>query len=500
METLHSAINSMRNNCFFGSVDISEAFYSVPIHKKDWKYFRFYHNNQKYQFKALVMGLSTSPRVFTKLLKPVFAHLRSLGHVSTAYIDDYCLQGDSYDSCLNNIRDTIHLIDSLGLTVHPEKSILIPTKQIVFLGFLLCSVTMTVRLTPEKTIEIVEFCKIIIEKRRVTMREFAKLIGKLVATDPGIDYAPLFYKPLERVKERMLKLHKGNYNSFMNIPKSVYPDIDWWIKNLHTVYRKVSHGAPTLILFSDASNLGWSSYNQTDNEKAGGVWSAEEQNLHINILELKACQLTLQSFCQKVKNLHVKLYMDNTGSCTYINKFGGKKKELNLLAREIWFWCINRKIHLTAAHIPGKKNIEADKESRSFNSDLEWSLNQNVFEEISNIHIGLSIDLFASRLNHKLPKYVTRRPEPYAFAIDAFSPTWSNNFFYIFPPFSLLPRILQKIQEDGTEAVLVEPIWPTQVWWPSLLQLLTGKCYNLPNPQKCLHLPHRPERKHPLKR
>lgn len=192
--------------------------------------------------------------------------------------------------------------------------------------------------------------------------------------------------------------------------------------------------------------------------------------------------------------------MDNTGSCTYINKFGGKKKELNLLAREIWFWCINRKIHLTAAHIPGKKNIEADKESRSFNSDLEWSLNQNVFEEISNIHIGLSIDLFASRLNHKLPKYVTHRPEPYAFAIDAFSLTWSNDFFYIFPPVSLLPRILQKIQEDGTEAVLVARIWPTQVWWPSLLQLLTGKCYNLPNPQKCLHLPHRPERKHPLKK
>ena len=48
-------------------------------------------------------------------------------------------------------------MDSLGLTVQPEKSVLVPTQQIVFLGFLLCSVTMTVRLTPERSQEIIEF-------------------------------------------------------------------------------------------------------------------------------------------------------------------------------------------------------------------------------------------------------------------------------------------------------------------------------------------------------
>ena len=35
-------------------------------------------------------------------------------------------------------------------TAHPDKSVLIPTQQLVFLGFILDSLLMLVRLTPEK--------------------------------------------------------------------------------------------------------------------------------------------------------------------------------------------------------------------------------------------------------------------------------------------------------------------------------------------------------------
>lgn len=75
METLKAAVDAMRPDCFFGSVDLSEAFYSIPIRESDRKYFRFIFNGQKYQFTALVMGLATSPRVFTKVLKPVLLPL-----------------------------------------------------------------------------------------------------------------------------------------------------------------------------------------------------------------------------------------------------------------------------------------------------------------------------------------------------------------------------------------------------------------------------------------
>ena len=218
MKTLQSAVSAMRPNCFFGFVDLAEAFYSIPIQASDRKFFRFWHHDQKFQFAALIMGLTHSPRVFTKILKPVFAHLRARGHISSAYIDDSCLQGSTYEKCLKNIHDTIQLMDSLGLTVKLGKSVLKPTQQIVILGFLLCSITISVRLLPERCKAVIDLCQEVLTTERVTIRKFAKLIGKLVATEPGIGYAPLYYKPLDKLKEKELNIHKGNFDSYMLIP------------------------------------------------------------------------------------------------------------------------------------------------------------------------------------------------------------------------------------------------------------------------------------------
>lgn len=48
METLQSAIDAMRKDCFFGSVDLSEAFYSILICKHDRRFLRFLHKGKKY--------------------------------------------------------------------------------------------------------------------------------------------------------------------------------------------------------------------------------------------------------------------------------------------------------------------------------------------------------------------------------------------------------------------------------------------------------------------
>ena len=112
------------------------------------------------------------------------------------------------------------------------------------------------------------------------------------------------------------------------------------------------------------------------------------------------------------------------------------------------------------------------------NDDTEWSLDPIVFKEIHKLNPNITVGLFASRVNNKLTKCVSQRPDPDAFAIDAFSMTWCNDCFFMFPPFSMIPRTLQKVTEDKTTAIT--PIWPAQSWWPSLLQLICGNYYKLP--------------------
>jgi hypothetical protein len=44
-----------------------------------------------------------------------------------------------------------------------------------------------------------------LKNREITIREFAQIVGKLVAAEPGVEYAPIYIKSLEIEKDRKLK-------------------------------------------------------------------------------------------------------------------------------------------------------------------------------------------------------------------------------------------------------------------------------------------------------
>ena len=50
------------------SIDLSDAYFQVPIHRSSRKYLRFFHEGQVFQFRALCFGLATAPQVFTRTL------------------------------------------------------------------------------------------------------------------------------------------------------------------------------------------------------------------------------------------------------------------------------------------------------------------------------------------------------------------------------------------------------------------------------------------------
>ena len=108
-------------------------------------------------------------------------------------------------------------------------------------------------------------------------------------------------------------------------------------------------------------------------------------------------------------------------------------------------------------YIPGKKNIQADEESRVFHDNKEWMLRPDTFQLLTKIWGEPSIDLFASRLNAQVPCYASWRPDTDAAYVDAFSISWEKQFFYAFPPFSLIAHCLQKIEMEEAEGLMIVP-------------------------------------------
>ena len=154
MESLKQALFMVRQGCFMASIDIKDAFYSVPINEDHRKYLKFAWDGKLFQFCAMPNGYCDAMRVFTKILKPVFATLREQGYESVIYVDDSFLLGDTFQECLDNVVATLDCLESLGFVVHPDKSMFHPTQEITFLGFIINAVDMTVRLTVEKKTKI----------------------------------------------------------------------------------------------------------------------------------------------------------------------------------------------------------------------------------------------------------------------------------------------------------------------------------------------------------
>ena len=134
METLASAIKLMTPKCFMATLDLKDAYYTVPIKLEHQKYLTFRWKDNKYKFVRFPNGLSLCPRKFMKLLKPLFAYLRQNGHLITSYIDDNYIQGNTYDECAHSVLDTIAMYTKLGFYIHPGKSHLNPTQEITYLG------------------------------------------------------------------------------------------------------------------------------------------------------------------------------------------------------------------------------------------------------------------------------------------------------------------------------------------------------------------------------
>lgn len=80
------------------------------------------------------MEFSCAPKQFTRLMKHVYASLRMLGHTNSGYIDDSLLMGDTVPDCEQNVDDTVELMSNVGFIIHEDKSVLVPTKNITFLG------------------------------------------------------------------------------------------------------------------------------------------------------------------------------------------------------------------------------------------------------------------------------------------------------------------------------------------------------------------------------
>ena len=185
------------------------------------------------------------------------------------------------------------------------------------------------------------------------------------------------------------------------------------------------------------------------------------------------------------------LKLDNRTAVVYINKKWEPFQPLVTNYKDIWNWAKEQDILISASHVPGVKNTITHLRSPLFYDNKEWSLNERVAKSLFDQFGKPEIDLFASRLNTKCTKYASYKPDPDAYHVNAYSLCWLNLNSYIFPPFSIVGRVLAKLAQDRATVLVIVPCWQIQPWFPQFVRLVKPGTIPLliPAHQHLLQLP-----------
>lgn len=489
-ETFKIVLDLIQENDFFTSVDLKDAYFSVPIHEDYQKYLKFSFNGNLYKFVCIPFGLKSAPYVFTKILKPIYAWFRQKSIRCSYYIDDSLNMNGCQVVCGDNTKTIVNTLENLGYVINQKKSVLVPTQRIVFFGFVLDSVLFKVFLTEEKLQKILLYANTLCKQGRVVVRQLASFIGLIINAFFAILEAPLHYRALERDKLRGLG-EDMCYDNQVELSQSSKEEIQWWINNVVSKNgKRIRPQKATILCRTDASLQGWGAIDMNSGQHANGRWSNAEGCMSINFLELLAIFKGFQVFYDKVRDSHIQIETDNSCSVAYVNSMGGMcSQNMDNLASRLWNWCIDRNIYISAVHIPGVLNT-ADYYSRNFSDSVEWMLKQDIFIRLCSHFVKPDIDLFASINNRQLHRYVSWCPESEAVAADAFSIDWGGYRPYIFAPFNLIGKVLNKIMSDKVDqALLVFPIWMSQSWFPVLLECIASFPVRLPRHKDLLCQP-----------
>ena len=471
MEGIHMLKDLLKQGDFMAKIDLKDAYFAVPISEPDKKYLRFRWKSQMYQFNCLPFGLSCAPWVFTKITKAVAAVLREMGVRIIMYIDDMLIMAESETLLRDHVKGVVYLLENLGFVINFPKSSLEPKRALEFLGFQVDSMSMELKLPGDKIKNIRGEARKILAADHVTALTLSRVLGKMNAATKAICMAPLFYRQLQAELQQALSKSCQDYNTPIHLSPMAREELEWW--NTHFTNwngRSLIAKKPNVSLETDASLTGWGAVCR--GVRTGGPWSREEQNLHINCLEMLAAFLAFKCFFREERSIHILLKMDNTSAIAYINKKGGTvSPTLNKLNKEFWLWCMERDITVQAQHLAGALNCTADAESRVMRDRSDWMLNPSVFQAINHRLGPLEVDLFASRLTAQLRSFVSWRPDPEAIATDAFTMTWTGLKAYANPPWSLVGRVLSQVHQQKADLILVAPVWKAQTWYPTVLEM-----------------------------
>ena len=524
MTSVPAARQLIQHNDFTTSLDLQSAFQLLAIDPRFVHLTGFRADDRIFRWRVGVFGIASMPRLFTKVIKPVLTHLHRMGVRCIAYLDDILIAAASRTQSIVHTSLALKLFRSLGLTINIEKSETTPSHTIVFLGFRFDTRAWRVTVPHHKLADLRKQARQVLRadaEGRLSIRRLAALHGKLVAMMPAMQAASFRRHSLARCIQFGLRVQRRpietqNWDALVSLTRTARRDATWCTQASSlrrangTPLRRSTRAVVTCT--ADASGAGWGGVLSVPSPTPGrpplrfetsGLWHGTARTLSINWQETTALKLTFLSLLHHVPptTREVAFVSDNTTAVSALRRLGARHKHIGEAAEPLLTELLHRRIFLSATHLAGSLNTDADALSRR-HADLlhEWRLSPTAAAVLTARSGPFSIDWFAAPHATHAPRFFTRYPDARSTGTDAFSVSWAlpaTDVQLMVPPIPLLERVANKIRADRPRrGWLVMPNWPSRPFWV-LMASLVSPCLWLDLPNDAL-VPYSDEH-HPMR-
>ena len=346
-------------------VDLADAYKQIRVRKEDWPLLGSHIevNGEILYFVDTVLpfGLRSSAKRFSDYADAVAYIMKKYGTTDVDhYLDDYLTGGPPNSQiCERNLQIMLTTCDRLCVLVNPDK-IIGPTTCLEFLGLIIDSIRMEVRISYERLLDTVNLLRSWSQKRICTLRELLSLIGKLTFISQVVFHSRTFIRGLINGSKKLKHLQHR-----IRLSKGMRLDIDWWLRFLPqwngvSVIKQQEKGE-SIHIYTDASDYQFGCYIPYLQQ-----WISSSLPLPLADIvakELYAVCVTLYTWPHILKKKSCVFHCDNMAVVSMIKSHTTKHEQSIVLLRSMFFVCSLFDISIDSEFIPTEANI-ADSLSR----------------------------------------------------------------------------------------------------------------------------------------
>ncbi len=508
LPALGTLLHNLPANGYLGKRDLASGFHHVKLAPAARRYMAFRHpvTNALQRWVVLPFGASQSPPIFVELTsaaRDIFqAECDRLGLQVRiyVYVDDFMLLGRTHADVVGafGVLDRIGAELGLEWKLSKDQGRDTPLQQLELLGMLFDTVSMEMRIAPQKRARYATDVQTLLSEasataaRSVQRTALHSVVGKLTFLARACRWGPAFLQSLYDAL-----YHPGSIPPRRaTLSPAAVEDLQWWERLLGTsgspwdgvsrcvvsdinLVRGEFLGPDGAVVFTDASGKGFGA--AWDEAEVQGAWGESEAPLHIAWRELTAVLRALETWAPSLSGRRVLIRCDNTQAVAAVAYGSTRVPEGRPIARRIAELAVQHGFEVRAEHVAGVDNGRADRLSRQLTAgrDQDLRLRPCTFRQLrAAAKLSPEVDCCCDA------KGANRQPGCSAYysgsnSVIGREQELAGRVLWAFPPWALVGEVLDTVLrarqlDQGTQAVVLVPRFEERAWFRRLVRPRTS--------------------------